>query len=951
MANNERYWQNPFEKNLVEDWRLEEFPKNYREMVDCFFPPDFMHKLGAIDIKPKILMGGRGTGKSHILRMISIQSVINRIKIKKEEEEEKSPEEIKLKLEDYKESYFGVYLKATLFSPLSTTNVTYLSINQLKSLFEHLFNMQVSIAIINSLKFLIDACEDIPIEKEEKVCLKICEKFNQIINKSRTFLDIIDSLNTQVEIIQKLLKEFPWYNDFSRFEGKIHFTTSPDFIIDLFDVIRKNILKDKVLFILLDEYDELDEYQQEIINRLIRNRTLTFRIASKIGGIKTFEYAKGKELDEIHDYDPIIPLHFETLKERIFPYKNLLKNIFIKRLTIYGDYEINDPEKILTSPILGNEKITKEEIQQELKKIRASLKKKREIKNPEKYWKNFERHYKEAAIYRLLRDKGRDKLYAGFDEYVSLSSGIVRQFILLCRDAFLLAHMRRVPIEKGKPIPLKIQSEAAERVSRNLLLTETIKTIPSGYGPKLVRLIQDLGRILETKLHYSTEPQANRFEIIDCQKFMNDEYAIPKVIIESGLRMPHFISETAFRPKQPWYSISPFTFSLNSIFTPILKIPPEKRWRIPIVVKELKNLCSEENREEALRNIIEQIKGKMRIVRGKRKREEEPLQLQRTIFDALTPPISLSNCPITGYGCKENLFQYFIQEKQLKAFLAVPFGVESWVYDPRRWIKNSMTDHFKIRCVDVDDFPKVGLILCKICSCVRQMPIGLFEITELNPNVIFELGMATALNKLNFMLVYRDRIPSDFIKDYPPKPLSGIGYIPYELSQNAIINIIKDKILPTIKEVAKHEKNEWCWVLKGKCPHKEIGVQTKIFVGLPYDKNPEFFEEVKKLLKEILGRNEKFFKSAQSLNELCQLCREIRESSFCIVDTTFNDITMLFALGVAFGKDKKFIQLHDTGLHHERPISDLRPWAIEYRNIKGLENIFKEEWLKRWQEL
>ena len=183
MVNTGIRWQNPFEKNLVEDWRLEEFPQNYREMVACFSPPEFMHRLESIDVKPKILMGGRGTGKSHILRMISIQSVINRIKFEKAKRERKKTAEIKLRLEDYGEPYFGVYLKATLFSPLSTTNITYLSRDQLKSLFEHLFNMQVSIAILDAVKFLIDVCEDIPREKEEIVCLKLrwSPKFGQVV--------------------------------------------------------------------------------------------------------------------------------------------------------------------------------------------------------------------------------------------------------------------------------------------------------------------------------------------------------------------------------------------------------------------------------------------------------------------------------------------------------------------------------------------------------------------------------------------------------------------------------------------------------------------------------------------------------------------------------------------------------------------------------------------------
>jgi hypothetical protein len=209
--------------------------------------------------------------------------------------------------------------------------------------------------------------------------------------------------------------------------------------------------------------------------------------------------------------------------------------------------------------------------------------------------------------------------------------------------------------------------------------------------------------------------------------------------------------------------------------------------------------------------------------------------------------------------------------------------------------------------------------------------------------------MATGLNKLNFILVHPDKIPSNFRDDYPPKPLSGIQYTPYDLSENAILKKIEKEILPTINEVTKHEKDEWCLILKGKCPYEKINVEpNKIFIGLPYNKKQGFFEGVEKLLKSMLDEYDlEFFKPAKSLNELCQLCRKIRQSSFCIVDTTFNDITMLFVLGVTFGKGKKFIQLHDTSLSHDRPISDLRQWAIEYKNISELEKTLKEE-LKKW---
>lgn len=932
---NNRNWENPFEKTLVENWLVDQFPENYKELVSCFIPPFEISKLAQVDFRAKFIIGGRGTGKTHILRMLSVQGVINDIKIKIGKD--------RLRYDDYSEKYFGVYLKTDIFNPLSQHNITFLSKEQLGTLFEHLFNMEIMIALVNGVKFFCEEIEDIPKEKEGIICSKIQEKYPFLIGDS--FNAIINSLDTEVKSIQNLIKKFPWVSNFSQFEGKLHFTTSPDFITDIFDIIQKVILKDKVLFILMDEFENLDEYQQIFVNRLIRSRKLIFKIASKIGGIKTLEYAPGEELD-IHDYE-IIPLHFEVSKENRKLYTDLLTNIFINRLKLQEakgiKYKEQDPKKLFPKPKLSDEGITDEEFNRELKEIQEGLKKKQEIKDQKKYWESFEGHYKEAAIYRLLRKKGRDKLYAGFDEYVGLSSGIIRQFLLLCQNAFWLAKQKGINIENGKPIPIDIQSKAAEKTGKWIIENELPKEIFSGYGPKITRLIEVMGRILEAKLYYSTEPQANRFEIVDSEKLNLKENKTVAEIITNGLKLPCFLSESSFKPRQTQYPYS-FTFSLNCIFSPILKIPPEGRWRTPLRVNELIGLCSDNKREETLEKIINQIKERKRVVMGKRGRKWHPEGIQQIPLQ-LEEPIFLTNCPVTGSGCNENL-----KKSDKGAFLAIPFDEDSWVNDPRKWIKKAMTDNFKIRCCDAEDYAHIkkgSIILCKICSAVRQMPIGLFEITELNLNVIFEFGMALGLNKLNFLLVQKEHIPEELKKDFPPKPFNGIEYIPYELSENSIIKSIGENIIPVINEVRKSDR---C-LIRTTCPHKEISSEPKnIFIALPYNKNKEFFSEVEKLLKATLPNKftPNFFSPAETLNELCQLCQEIRKSSFCIIDTSYNDFTMLFALGLAFGKDKPFIQLHNTSfITKERPISDLRGWAIEYRNLEQLQGQLKEEIPKR----
>jgi hypothetical protein len=937
-------WANPFSKYRLEDWRVEEFPDNYRELVACFAPPDFMQKLEDPGIGTALfVMGGRGSGKSHILRMLSIQSLLKELEIKLNKE--------KIKVEQYKKPYFGVYLKSDCFLPLNLENMTLFNELQVKPLFEHYFNLQIVKALLDAIRFLFSNLEDS--FDEEKI---ICSRLSQAngLCKGSSFAEVIISIDKEIGQIRNLVKLYPYDQDFEKYTADIHLSDSPDFIIDIFNVIRSSteVLKGKSLFILVDEYEEMDVYQQELVNRLIRGRRLIFRVASKINGIKTIEYGKNKKLDPVHDYE-IIPLHFDLVKENRSSYKSLLNQLFSKRLALNKGFIEQNPEVLLPSPTLEDEGLTSDDIDQELARMKQTLKRKKLISDEEAYKKNFRDHYKEAAIFRVLRRKSKDKLYAGFNEYVSLSSGIVRIFILLCREAFSSAHQNGTDIQAGQPIAVEIQSKAAREVSRIELTITIPQNVSSVYGQKLATLILDLGSILRAKLLFSTQPQANRIEILDSEKLELEEYRVPREIIESGLDLPVFLSEVSFKPRDVKYPM-PTTFSLNWIFAPLLEIPPEQRWRTELRAHEVKELCSTETRESTLSKIITQVQGKERNIRNV-KPESKYLNLETL---GGKNAISLVNCPVTGFGCNQNLVRYDIKDKEDMAFLAAPFDRKNWVFDTRTLFKESMHQDFKIRCTDVDDAnPKGGKILCKICSCVRQMPIGLFEITELNPNVIFELGMSTALNNLNFLLVLKEKIPG-LLADFPPKPLENVEYVEYKLGRNAVANAIQQKIVPTVEISKKSSRGSVCFALRMQCPSNFTAiVPNQVFVGLPFDRNNDYFTEVQKEISSQIDPkkfNISVFHPSKTLSELCQMCDAIKKSQFCIIDTSYHDISMLFALGVAFGKDKQFIQLHNTQLSNPsctRPISDLRPWAIEYSNLAELKDTLRTELSKRLEGL
>ena len=96
------FWINPFSANRIEDWRVEEHPENYKMIVSLFAPPDFMNKLEDPSITKAIFIsGGRGCGKSHILRRMAIQSEIKALEARFER---------KLTKTDFEKKYFGIYI-------------------------------------------------------------------------------------------------------------------------------------------------------------------------------------------------------------------------------------------------------------------------------------------------------------------------------------------------------------------------------------------------------------------------------------------------------------------------------------------------------------------------------------------------------------------------------------------------------------------------------------------------------------------------------------------------------------------------------------------------------------------------------------------------------------------------------------------------------------------------
>jgi len=112
------------------------------------------------------------------------------------------------------------------------------------------------------------------------------------------------------------------------------------------------------------------------------------------------------------------------------------------------------------------------------------------------------------SIYRPTR-----KMYAGFDTFVRLSSGITRNFLELCYQSFNnMLFYNQEELLKTKFIPFKLQTNAAKTRAEKVL--KTVEVIPE-YGNEIQNLVLTMGKIFASNYFDPriSEPEITYFEV------------------------------------------------------------------------------------------------------------------------------------------------------------------------------------------------------------------------------------------------------------------------------------------------------------------------------------------------------------------------------------------------------------------------------------------------------
>lgn len=266
------------------------------------------------------------------------------------------------------------------------------------------------------------------------------------------------------------------YRNFIKYIKKLSFSTSPlsydgpllgyiDFLYPMLLGIKElPFIPSKNIYLLLDDADNLSLTQTKILNSWVSTRTSN-NVSLKISiqfKYKTYRTVSGGLIETPHDYSDVNILNKYTSSKSI--YRQRIKNIVERRLELFG---VNK----------SAEDYFPEDVKQE-KAIRAISEKL--ILDWSSSGKGF-RPSDDAARYarpdyiKKLGNISKSKhtyKYAGFDQLVHISSGIVRYFL----EAAARMHSRVISSETGDvkviSISTAIQNKVMRIMSDELLFNE-----------------------------------------------------------------------------------------------------------------------------------------------------------------------------------------------------------------------------------------------------------------------------------------------------------------------------------------------------------------------------------------------------------------------------------------------------------------------------------------------
>jgi hypothetical protein len=370
-----------------------------------------------------------------------------------------------------------------------------------------------------------------------------------------------------------------------------------DFLLPLMRLVQGfSKLKSASMYILLDDAGKLTKEQQSIVNTWIANRdqsVLCLKVSALREEYKTFLTRDGGLIEQPHDYSEIdIEELYTQSKDNYAQKVRLIAN---RRLDL-SEVPTKDIEQFLPPDPL------EESLLDDFKKETAE---EWEREGQPGRQRDFVNRYATARLFQHLRAGKKRKSYAGFQNIVHLSSGVVRDFLEPCYLMFDEYTSQNHEPKTMQFIPPSFQNDILFSYSEDLLLDkfeDIRKNLPPEKWPQvdaLKTLLESLGRLFYERLH---DPEAREARLFS----FTVRGQIPSVIgevLQLGVRHRYFQLRTYSTKegggRESWYI-------LNRRLCPVYKLDPTGfEGRISLTPEFLRLAC--ENPDKFVRLRLKQV--------------------------------------------------------------------------------------------------------------------------------------------------------------------------------------------------------------------------------------------------------------------------------------------------------------------------------------------------------
>jgi hypothetical protein len=319
---------NPFEITKASDFtdnQIHDYWVNYPGLSDIVSPTSSMSKF---------ILGGKGSGKTHILRYHSFNNQKIRFKEKK----------IPLVKGIQKDKYIGFYLNCENLSSGRFKNKGK-SNEEWVEIFKIFVELWIASRIISVLSELLQDNEEFK-EKEEDIVKELLS-----ITSLRKNSNDQNSLNFVISKIENLQKDLDYHVRKSIFDNDLKINdellkiSNSSLIYGIPRVIQKNLsfLNNVIFLVILDEIENFTKEQQIYINTLIRDKKpyISFRIGGRLYGIRTHETINELEVNKKgSEYD--VDIIDDIARSKSKPFETFLIQLFNKRLVNSGYVQFNE---------------------------------------------------------------------------------------------------------------------------------------------------------------------------------------------------------------------------------------------------------------------------------------------------------------------------------------------------------------------------------------------------------------------------------------------------------------------------------------------------------------------------------------------------------------------------------------------------------------------------------